>query len=158
MTRAEMVAEFHQASGAPVLSTPTVPDSERLELRARLIAEEAGEVCAALWGLPHVAKLFVVALEQATAGLPVDPQRVEIAEVSQELADLAYVTEGAALEVGVDLGPVFDAVHAANMGKRCGECGAMHRDARGKTVKPEGFVSAAERVRAEVARQTEAAR
>jgi len=50
------------------------------------------------------------------------------------LCDLMYVTLGAAVQMGVELEPFFEAVHAANM-KKVG--GAVRED--GKQLKPPGW-------------------
>jgi predicted HAD superfamily Cof-like phosphohydrolase len=103
-------------------------------LRARLIVEETGEFCDAL-------------------------VKGDIAEIADALADLQYVLLGAAVSFGIDLEPVWDAVHGANMEKfkqcactqegdgdaalRCSICNGQGyiaiRDAGGKVVKPAGW-------------------
>lgn len=55
-------------------------------------------------------------------------------EAVDALVDIIYVTLGAAVAWGVDLGPVFEAVHAANMAKGAGP---MRED--GKRLKPPGW-------------------
>ena len=51
--------------------------------------------------------------------------RGDTAEVADGLADLCYVAIDAAVAYGIDLGPVWAAVQAANMAKfpQCGTCG-----------------------------------
>ena len=86
------VREFHKAFHVPELSQPKLADGLRLELRCKLIEEEA--------------------LEFRTACVNRD-----IVEVADALADLLYVTFGAAVECGLDMTPIFDEVHASNMSK-----------------------------------------
>ena len=49
------------------------------------------------------------------------------------LADILVVTYGAAVEMGVDLEPIFREVHRSNMSKDGG------KDAGGKILKGKGF-------------------
>lgn len=86
---AELVREFHQKF---VLAIDQEPDSKLLDLRASLIVEEARECDLALFGghLPDIAK---------------------------ELADLVYVTYGAAISLGIDLDVAVQRVHESNMSK-----------------------------------------
>jgi predicted HAD superfamily Cof-like phosphohydrolase len=104
----QMVREFHEKYGAPVRNTPTlIPPRDRLR-RARLIISEAAEF-----------------LEAADTD--------DVVEMIDALADLLVVTYGAAIELGVDLAPVFAEVHRSNMSKNGG------RDAGGKILKGPGF-------------------
>ncbi|MGI8825897.1 MAG: hypothetical protein ACR2JC_09670 [Chloroflexota bacterium] len=87
-----LVAAFHRAMGAPAAEKPTSLSPQRIELRCRLIDEEAGE------------------FRDAAA-------RHEWFEMIDALVDLLYVTYGAAVEMGVDLDPFFEEVHQANLRK-----------------------------------------
>lgn len=78
-------------------------------LRGRLIEEEASEVLQAL-------------------------EERNLAHIARELADLLYVTYGTAVSLGIDIRPVFEAVHRANMAK---VGGAVRED--GKILKPPGW-------------------
>lgn len=103
-----MVREFHKKYGAPVASSPAqIGVKDRLR-RARLICSEAAEF-----------------LEAADRG--------DFVEMVDALADLLVVTYGAAVEMGVDLEPVFADVHRSNMSKDGG------MDAGGKILKGPGF-------------------
>ena len=103
-----MVREFHRKHGAPIQSTPAqIGVKDRLR-RARLICSEAAEF-----------------LEAADRG--------DFAEMVDALADILVVTYGAAVEMGVDLEPVFAEVHRSNMSKDGGT------DAGGKILKGPGF-------------------
>jgi predicted HAD superfamily Cof-like phosphohydrolase len=59
----------------------------------------------------------------------------DVAHVAKELADLLYVTYGAALEWGIDLRSVMDAVHESNMAK-IGPDGKVALRSDGKVIKP----------------------
>jgi len=103
-----MVREFHEKYGLPVGSRPAqISVKDRLR-RARLICSEAAEF-----------------LEAADQG--------DFVEMVDALADILVVTYGAAVEMGVDLGPIFAEVHRSNMSKDGGT------DAGGKVLKGPGF-------------------
>jgi predicted HAD superfamily Cof-like phosphohydrolase len=103
-----MVREFHQKYGAPIQSTPAqIGVKDRLR-RARLICSEAAE--------------FLEAADKA-----------DFVEMVDALADILVVTYGAAVEMGVDLEPVFAEVHRSNMSKDGGT------DAGGKILKGPSF-------------------
>ena len=103
-----LVLEFHQKYGAPVAAHPhQITPKDRLR-RARLIFSEAAEF-----------------LEAADTD--------DFPEMVDALADLLVVVYGAAVEMGVDLEPVFAEVHRSNMSKNGG------KDAGGKILKGPGF-------------------
>jgi len=60
--------------------------------------------------------------------------REDIIEVADALGDLLYVVYGAGCAFGIDLEPVFDEIHRANMEKE----GGVHRK-DGKWLKPAGW-------------------
>ncbi len=103
-----MVREFHRKYEAPIREHPEqIGVKDRLR-RARLIMSEAAEF-----------------LEAA--------DRDDFVEMVDALADILVVTYGAAVEMGVDLEPVFAEVHRSNMSKDGG------KDAGGKILKGPGF-------------------
>lgn len=104
-----MVREFHAKYGAPIQDAPKQIDVKDRLRRARLICSEAAEY-----------------LEAA--------DRDDFVEMVDALADILVVTYGAAIEMGVDLEPVFAEVHRSNMSKDGG------KDAGGKILKGPGFV------------------
>ena len=105
-----LVESFHLAMDLPVgpLHDPAI---RRGGLRMSLIEEEARE--------------FREAVE---AG--------DLPAAADALVDLLYVTLGAGVEFGIDLGPLFEEVHAANM-RKVG--GPVRED--GKHLKPPGWVA-----------------
>lgn len=111
------VVTFHQCAGFDLASSPAMPPSGPLALQ--LIREEAEEVASA----------FAAAMDSRCR-----VNGVSMTHVAQELADLVYVTLGAAARLGIDLGPVFDEVHRANLAKAGGP-----RRADGKLLKPPGW-------------------
>lgn len=104
----EQVEDFHVAFGQPILDVPTVPDTDRVMLRLRLIAEEFFELLEAC-DVDH--------------GMYYDPSRicpmsrVNLVEVADALGDLDYVIEGTRLEFGINGGPVAAEIHRSNMSK-----------------------------------------
>lgn len=116
------VAEFH--SKVLKREDPTTPAIRRAELRANLIMEETFETVMSLTG--H--KIYF------DWGPAVDDP--DLIGAIDGLIDLLYVTYGTALEMGIDLEPFWDEVHAANMRK---VNGPVRED--GKMLKPEGWVA-----------------
>ncbi len=116
----DMVAEFHRLHGSPVLDRVATPEEVALRRRLRmaLIIEEASELEIALGVCDD-------------SGLDVPSDVIAIADA---LADLAYVTIGAALEWGIPLDRVFSEVHRSNMTKTPGK---VRGD--GKILKGEGY-------------------
>lgn len=128
-TNAELVSEFHAASGGREPRAPAVPPAEVLELRRALISEECAEVM----------EVFE-RLRSEKAG------DEALADLSHEIADLLYVAYGTLLACGVDPDGVFRELHRANMLKVSGP-----RREDGKQMKPPGFEPAD--MRAEISRQ-----
>lgn len=106
-----LVENFHRKHGLPI----NTPAGGVICQRLHLIKEEYFEVDKAFWDYHY---------ERTDENL---------CDLAQELADLMYVTLGAAVELGIPLGKVFAAVHEANMTKS----GPV---VDGKVVKGEGFV------------------
>ena len=95
-------------SAAPAQSVPAQISAKDRLRRARLIVSEAAEF-----------------LEAADTG--------DFVEMVDALADILVVAYGAAIEMGVDLEPVFAEVHRANMSKDSG------KDPGGKILKSPGL-------------------
>lgn len=88
----EKVREFHYTYGQPVGTEPHFLDEDRFELRKELISEEFRE--------------FLEAVEDG-----------DLTNAFKELADIIYVVQGTAVEMGGNLDDVFNEVHRANMSK-----------------------------------------
>jgi NTP pyrophosphatase (non-canonical NTP hydrolase) len=86
------VTLFMQAFDQVVRAKPCIPPDEEVNLRLNLIEEEFNE------------------LQEAF----VNKSKVEVADA---LADLLYVIYGTACSCGMDIGRVFNEVHASNMSK-----------------------------------------
>lgn len=103
------VCAFHERFDVARAQRPERQSAEVHDLRARLLREEVEEVAQAL-------------------------AHGTLAEIAGELADLLYVAYGTAVSLGIDIRPVFEAVHLANMAK----IGGAKRD-DGKVLKPPGW-------------------
>lgn len=104
----KQVEDFRRAMEQSVARAPGILYIHA-ELCARLIEEEAKELCVAL-------------------------REGRIVDSIDGICDLLYVTFGAAVAVGVDVEPFFDEVHRTNMLKTTGPV----RD-DGKRLKPDGW-------------------
>jgi predicted HAD superfamily Cof-like phosphohydrolase len=105
------VWDFMVRARQHVGASPKKPTIEQASRRSTWLIEEALE-----------------AQKAAVAG--------DIPGLARELVDVIYVACGTANDWGIDLGPVFDAVHEGNMEKL--RMGAAV-DADGKVKKPEGW-------------------
>lgn len=104
------VLEFHREMAPHLIgSVPAVPEAGSARLRLRLLAEEYEELERAIFAghLPGIA---------------------------DGIADLIYVAIGTAIGYGIDMRPVWEAVHRANMAK----AGGPVRD-DGKRGRPPGW-------------------
>ncbi len=132
---------FHQV----MPDTPQWPDQDTMDLRVRLKAEEFCE-----WlmdsGYEYVVNAQrVYRVNDDLDSIPVfDSSTIDMLSESTEenrelpksadaLIDDLYVTVGALLAMGIDMWPLWDAVHAANMAKIGGPV------VNGKQMKPEGW-------------------
>lgn len=95
----EKVREFMLRAEQSCPDKPTVPSMEVAQLRHRLIREELHE--------------YWVNVDALYAFKPGDL----LPQVADSFADLLYVVIGAAVAWGIDIEPVFDEVHRANMTK-----------------------------------------
>lgn len=103
------VTEFHIKFGVPARARPEMISAEDRLRRVRLIFEEAAEFATAC-------------------------STQNMVEIADALADLLYVTFGAAVEFGINIHPIFHDVHRANMSK------TGSADAGGKITKGPNFV------------------
>jgi len=108
------IKNFHRIMGQPVKSTPQFPIAKRASLRLDLIAEEYKETVQAL-----------------TTG--------QLEDIGKELCDLIVVCIGTALEYGIPLANIWEAVHASNMAKIDPHLGVVKYRHDGKVLKPEGW-------------------
>lgn|SRR5678816_48561 len=107
------VLEFHRAFGVLISPVPRIPPWDVRQLRFNLENEEWREL-----------------MEGEELGC--------IPDIADAIVDLIYVLIGRAVCYGVDLRPLWDAVHRANMSK-LGPDGKPIRREDGKVIKPEGW-------------------
>ena len=90
------VAAFHDTFQMPVVSSPSIPDASRCQLRLALLQEELDEMRTAI-------------------------AENDIVGVADALCDLQYVLSGAVLEFGLAsrFKALFDEVQRSNMSKPC---------------------------------------
>lgn len=125
MKQQKQVEEFLRSANYPILKCPTgsmnkpiqLPDERKESLRDYLITREE-------WLLEEC-KEFVDALGKGNW-----------AGIADALVDKLYFIIGTAVTLGIDLEPLFDLVHTANM-KKFTE--PTYRESDGKLGKPEGW-------------------
>lgn len=115
----QAVREFHYKFDFTIPDKPTLLPSERIAIRAKWLREEIQE------------------LEHA----------INITDQADAAADIIYFALGIFVEMGIEGSEVFNLVHQANMQKLDAQ-GQLMRDPDGKILKPEGWVSPKEKIRA----------
>jgi len=103
------IVEMHKAQNHYIGSRPGLPPKWVQTLRIELIKEEIGET--------------IEALEDG-----------DLEEVADGIADSIVVLLGTAISYGIDIRPIWDEVHRANMAK---VGGPKRKD--GKQLKPDGW-------------------
>jgi len=129
----ERVREFHKKFGHPVADKPTVIEDDRTALRLALIFEEALELADAMGFFTGEAAETIERM--LSHGPVVDANLVATADA---LGDLEYVTNGAALEMGINLPKVVREIHRSNMTKLGPDGKPVYRE-DGKILKGEGY-------------------
>lgn len=86
------VADFHEKFGHDCPARPTLPRSDVLEFRIKLIREECEELCEAILAR-------------------------DLGRIANEGVDLLYVVLGTFVVCGLIVRPFWDLVHLANMSK-----------------------------------------
>ena len=103
------VWNFHLKFGVHMSPRPSLPPAEVMELRGKLIREEVSETLKAL-------------------------EDYDLVELADGIVDSIVVLLGAAVSFGIDIRPLWDEVHRANMEK---VGGGFRSD--GKVMKPPGW-------------------
>ena len=90
------VAAFHTTFQHPILPEPSIPSSDRCQLRVNLLQEELNELKEAI-------------------------EAKDLVEIADALCDIQYVLAGAVLEFGLGekFKTLFDEVQRSNMSKTC---------------------------------------
>jgi len=105
------VRNFHRKFGHPSPSTPQTPPEGWVEMRKRLVLEEASELVEAI-------------------------QSGSMVKIAREAVDMIYVCLGVLVAYGIPVNGVWRAVHHANMGKT-----PVPPDQLVKPIKGDGWVS-----------------
>lgn len=114
---------------------PTVPSEAAIRLQTRIDAEEFVEKIEALYDNPTAIETLRLVLGAIAKHSSIRKDLHDrLPEFADALADCAVTNEGFAVLFGIDLEPVFQEVHAANMRKKDGPI-----DEHGKRLKPEGW-------------------
>lgn len=130
-----IVQEFHEAFDLPRPKQPDPVDVDMLRLRLRLISEEYKEVRV------EILKLIAL-LQHARPGAErVDAVMATLGDLLKELADLRYVTEGAAVSFGLPIDAAYAEVHRSNMSKLGADGKPLYRD-DGKVLKGPNYTEA----------------
>ena len=119
------VRAFHLAFSHPAPAAPTLMDPDMAQRRAAWIEEEAQE------------------LREATT----------IEDQADAFIDVIYFALGGLVNLGVQPGPLWDIVQAANMAKLWPDGRPRHRESDGKVIKPDGWEDPGPKLAAEVKRQ-----
>lgn len=125
----EQVKAFMYAMDQEVPLGPKVPSLKVQMLRVELINEEINELIKAIGNTPND-----------------DTQT--LVNVADALADILYVIHGCAIAFGLNMPPIFNVVHAANMTKAAGPISES-----GKRLKPFGWVSPDATIRSHIIQQ-----
>lgn len=132
------VVEFHEAFDAPIAWSPEAPPYERRKLRVELLLEEVLEFATASgFVVRQVEQDGEIKLRLFDFGVR-DESATNLIEAADALADIRYVTDGAALEWGIPLEKCLREVHRSNMSK-LGEDGKPILRADGKILKGPNF-------------------
>lgn len=133
------VVEFHETFGHPVSWSPTVPDAETRRLRCALLLEEVLEFCTASgFVVREVEVNNEVKLELFSFDGTAEAAATSLTEAADALADIRYVTDGAALVWGIPLEKCLREVHRSNMSKTGPDGKPLLRD-DGKILKGPNF-------------------
>jgi predicted HAD superfamily Cof-like phosphohydrolase len=161
------VKDFHEAFSHPVGKTPAPISVERAVNRSIWTAEECIEFIAASCDskeqFEQVYATFAAGIQKAfekslNGDFTTIPEE-KVIHQADALADQLYFSFGSAVEIGVDIEPVFDIVQAANMSKLfTDENGRKYAKCRedGKIMKSPEFFSPEPFIEKEVKHQIEA--
>ena len=130
----QLVRQFHQVYGLPIQTDQPSVARERIHMRMALILEETAELVAAVYGEKAGAHLEAAISE--LRGL--DDNTRDTVGAADALADMVYVIYGAALESGINLPAVLQAVQASNMSKLGPDGKPIYRE-DGKVLKGEAY-------------------
>lgn len=143
-TRAFQVLAFHEIYNCPIEeeTTPTIEhmSDERIALRLGLNVEETKELLLDGFGIDTEITYRVNGhpYTQLVDAVKASGKR-DVVAASDALGDISYVSDGFAIEMGVDLDLVINEIHASNMTK-LGEDGNPIYRGDGKVLKGPHYV------------------
>lgn len=134
MSTIDLVREFNSRMGVPIGDAPAMISTARRRLRMSLLIEELSELACALGCSGEMLHAFDNLRNMAAD----DAYQFEdsIIEAADALADLKYVTDGCALELGIPLDAVSAEVHRSNMTKVPGNMRADGKILKGDEWSP----------------------
>lgn len=130
----DLVRQFHETYGLPIVTDAPNADRERVHMRMSLVAEEFSELVGAIYG----AKARSLIEEAYDAARAADDHTRDTVLTADALADLTYVIYGMALELGIPLSDVLREVQASNMSKLGADGKPIYRE-DGKVLKGPDF-------------------
>lgn len=131
--RQQMVREFFVVVEQDRPERVCIPSDHEVRFRLRTITEEYCELMAATFGDDKdQIKAMYERLEHFVSTWRIN---IDLPEWCDATVDLDYFVDGARTAFGVDVRPLWKAVHEANMKKQ----GGPRRESDGKRLKPEGW-------------------
>ncbi len=119
-------------------------ETEAVLFVCRMVFDEMFELLATIMP-PHAAKSIVMNMVKVSRDLPQvdytqedDPVLAMVADQADALEDASYYLEDSACRAGINLDPVFEVVHPANMAKVDPET-KVCKIIEGKIQKPKGW-------------------
>lgn len=107
------VAVFMKEAGQTVRDRPSLISDHEAELRVRLLIEEVLEFAEA-----SGVRVLVDSIPLELQDISFDRDgTIDLIEIADALADINYVSYGAANTYGIDMGPIDKEVHRSNMSK-----------------------------------------
>lgn len=144
------VRHFMELAKQATPEYPIIPNEEVRLLRAKLILEEAFEQLEAL-GIQPCWENGDGRTYDVCDTIKLLPQgEPNLAEIADGICDQVYVSVGTAVACGIDLKPIWELVHEANLAK----FGSGSTIREGKQMKPPGWVAPDEKIRQEIVAQT----
>jgi predicted HAD superfamily Cof-like phosphohydrolase len=140
---AARVREFTALSGAATPDRPSPMNKDEVKFLIRMCTSELVELAQTVTNSAEEAMVMVrdaVGTDVKESELPNNPVAVIAGQADAAVDTWIYILNAFAKK-GVNLDPVFDEVHRANMDKRFPD-GTFHRREDGKIIKPPEFVEA----------------
>jgi predicted HAD superfamily Cof-like phosphohydrolase len=161
-TQFQQVREFHHGFNCPAPEEPEKLSDKLAVNRAAFIMEEVIELLHATAGnderfATFYEDLMTRAAESYRKQLQKSYPDDQLIGQMDAFTDILYFANGGFVEAGVEPEPIFDIVHAANMGKIFPD-GKPHYNEVGKVIKPDNWEhdhAPEPKIQAEINRQIE---